>query len=206
MEKDDLLVSIIVPVYNTAQYLPECIESIIGQTYENLEIFLVDDGSVDGSSELCDLYCEKDHRIQVIHKKNSGVSDSRNLGIQKANGDYLMFVDSDDWLDKSMVEKMLFAAKTFSADLVICGYYNVFSTKRNSCSLPEKNYSEKSFLNDFGLFYRSALINSPCNKLYRMDHIQQNHLCFDVTLSLGEDLLLNLKYLDLCSNIFNLED
>ena len=97
------LISIIVPVYNVEDYLPECIESIINQTYKNIEIILVDDGSTDRSGIICDYYAKKDQRIIVIHKKNTGVANSRNIGIDIAKGDYIFFVVSDDMLDITVI-------------------------------------------------------------------------------------------------------
>ena len=93
------LVSIIVPIYNVALYLERCLVSLTGQTYKNIEILLVDDGSTDASGALCDLWQSKDHRIQVFHKPNGGLSDARNYGLERASGDYVCFTDSDDWLD-----------------------------------------------------------------------------------------------------------
>ena len=104
-------ISIIVPVYNVELYLEKCIESIINQTYTNIEIILVDDGATDSSGNICDLYSKKDSRIKVIHKRNGGLSDARNVGIEKAVGQYLMFVDSDDYIDKTMCEKLYNALK-----------------------------------------------------------------------------------------------
>jgi glycosyltransferase involved in cell wall biosynthesis len=100
------LVSIIVPVYNTAYYLPKCIKSMLNQTYHNIEIILVDDGSTDKSATICDKYAKRDKRIRVIHKKNGGVSSARNTGIENATGRYIMFVDSDDWLPLNAVESL----------------------------------------------------------------------------------------------------
>ncbi len=112
------LVSIIVPVFNVEMYLPECIESIINQTYKNIEIILVDDGSRDKSGEICDLYSKEDTRIKVIHKKNTGVADSRNVGLKCAEGEYLFFVDSDDMLRSHTIELMLKILYEYNADMV----------------------------------------------------------------------------------------
>ena len=100
------LVSIIVPVYNVQQYLDRCLKSLVGQTYQNIEILLVDDGSQDSSRELCDIWGTKDNRIKVFHKENGGLSDARNYGLRRANGDLICFVDSDDWCDSKYIEMM----------------------------------------------------------------------------------------------------
>ena len=106
MEQTPLL-SIIVPVYNVAAYLPRCVDSILAQSYKNLEIFLVDDGSADDSGRICDAYAEKDHRIRVIHKENGGLSSARNAALAVASGAYIGFVDSDDWIEPEMYGQML---------------------------------------------------------------------------------------------------
>lgn len=116
------LVSVIVPIYNVEQYLVRCIESILGQTYQNLEIILVDDGSPDGCGIICDSYAQKDNRIQVIHKANGGLSDARNAGLEVATGEYILLVDSDDWIHRQMVEVLLKAAVQNGCELSICNY------------------------------------------------------------------------------------
>lgn len=98
-------ISVIVPVYNVEQYLPRCVESILAQTYENLEILLVEDGTKDNSGAICDAYARQDARVKAIHKENGGLSSARNAGIDAATGDYLSFVDSDDWIEPDMYEK-----------------------------------------------------------------------------------------------------
>lgn len=104
-------ISIIVPVYNVERYLPECLDSLLGQTYRELEIILVDDGSRDASGRICDAYGERDSRIRVIHQQNQGLSPTRNHGLDIATGDYIAFVDSDDYVAEDMMEKMLSALK-----------------------------------------------------------------------------------------------
>lgn len=115
--------SIIVPVYNTARYLTQCIDSITKQTFKNWELILVDDGSEDGSSELCDEWCQKDARIKVIHKQNTGQADSRNQALKICQGAYIGFVDSDDWIDENMYEILLQEIKSTNSDIAICTHY-----------------------------------------------------------------------------------
>ena len=119
MEK---LISIIVPVYNVEKYLDKCIESILNQTYKNLEIILVDDGSKDNCPKICDDYAVKDNRIKVIHKINGGLSSARNEGLKVTNGDYISFVDSDDFIEKEMLYKLLHTLEKNDSDIAICGY------------------------------------------------------------------------------------
>lgn len=117
------LVSVIVPVYKVEKYLTRCLDSICNQTYRNLEIILIDDGSSDYSGSVCDCYAEKDCRIRVIHKQNAGVSAARNDGLDVATGDYITFVDSDDYIAPEMYEKLVFLITGETADIAVCGYY-----------------------------------------------------------------------------------
>ena len=116
------LVSVVIPVYNVKQYLAQCLQSVINQTYSALEIILVDDGSSDGSGEACDAYASKDNRIKVIHKTNGGLSEARNVGVDRMTGEYLLFVDSDDYIHIEMIQKMMTPIIQKKADLVIAGY------------------------------------------------------------------------------------
>ena len=122
MEK---LVSVIVAVYNIEEYLPRCVDSILAQTYRNLEIILVDDGSKDQSGNICDSYAEKDRRIKVIHKKNGGLSDARNAGMNAATGEYIGFVDGDDWIEPDMYRAMYFACEKEKAQAAVCRYKQI---------------------------------------------------------------------------------
>lgn len=124
MNQPDLL-SVIVPVYNVEQYLPRCVDSILAQTYRNLEIILVEDGTQDASGEICDAYAAKDPRIQVIHKENGGLSSARNAGLDVARGEYVAFVDSDDWIEPEAYAHMLALARKYDAKLVCAGRYDV---------------------------------------------------------------------------------
>ena len=120
---DNTLVTIIIPVYQVEAYLEQCITSILSQTYTNLEIILIDDGSVDRSGEICDSFAASDKRIRVFHSENRGLSAARNLGLEYANGEWIGFVDGDDWTDPEMIEKMLMAAQRTEADVCVCSYY-----------------------------------------------------------------------------------
>lgn len=120
------LISIIVPVYKVEKYLDKCVQSIVDQTYQNLEIILVDDGSPDNCGAMCDVWAEKDSRIKVIHKANGGLSDARNAGMAVTTGDWVTFVDSDDWLDPDMYEALLNTAREADADVVACRYQMVY--------------------------------------------------------------------------------
>lgn len=119
-------VSIIVPIYNVQKYIYKCIDSILSQTYKNLEIILVDDGSPDNCGKICDEYASKDNRIIVVHTKNGGLSAARNVGLNKSTGNFIIFVDSDDYLENSAIEDCLNYIKTNNCDILIFNWYNVY--------------------------------------------------------------------------------
>lgn len=124
------LISVIVPVYNVEKYIDKCINSIINQTYKNLEIILVDDGSPDNCGNICDEYSKKDNRIIVIHKENGGVSSARNIGIKNAKGKWITFVDSDDWIENDYVEKLSKIGIQNKAEVVLCGYNRIYNNDK----------------------------------------------------------------------------
>lgn len=128
-------ISVIVPVYNTESYLKKCIESIINQTFRNIEIILVDDGSTDASAEILSVYASMDNRITVIHQENQGLSAARNTGMRSAEGEYIMFVDSDDWIDANTCEKAICAARNSSADIVIWAYVREYPSNSRIAEL-----------------------------------------------------------------------
>lgn len=120
-------ISIVVPVYNVARYLPECLDSILNQSYEDWECVIVDDGSTDLSPEICDRYEEKDSRFRVVHQKNGGLSHARNVGLEYSSGKYVAFVDSDDWLDNDYLATLHSLIKKYDADMAVCGFVKEFS-------------------------------------------------------------------------------
>ncbi len=168
-------ISVIVPVYNVEVYLKECVDSIINQTYKNLEIILVDDGSPDKCGEICDRYAELDQRIKVIHKENGGLSQSRNRGLDAASGEFVSFVDSDDVLDPKMYETLAGLINKHGTDIAMCGYTEFSESYgyESETDIDDKEivkYSEKGFaeclLKDFYLPYIYVW-----NKLYRREKI-----------------------------------
>ena len=162
-------VSVIVPIYNEEKNLKRCIESLINQTYKNLEIILINDGSTDNSKEIIDSY--KDKRIVAIHKKNTGIGDTRNTGIAKSTGDYIMFVDSDDYIELNYVEVLLKSLNENKADLAISNYY--LDTPNKTYEIDLKNLGITSIKEDEDLLCKINL--SPWNKLYKKDLIINNN-------------------------------
>ena len=115
-------ISVIIPIYNVEKYLEKCIDSVLAQTYRNIEIILVDDGSTDKCADICDSYLKKDSRVKVIHKVNGGLSSARNAGLDIAEGDFISFVDSDDFIEKEMLEKLYEALMEADADMAVCNF------------------------------------------------------------------------------------
>ena len=130
------LISVIVTVYNIREYLPKAVDSILSSTYQNLEVLLIDDGSTDGSERICDEYAKKDGRVRVVHQKNGGAYSARNTGLLEAKGDYLTFVDGDDWIEPQMYETLLAAMMEQDADLAVCRYRKIYENRRVDLSTP----------------------------------------------------------------------
>ena len=192
-------VSIIVPIYNTEKYLTKCLDSITNQTYRNLEIILVDDGSSDNSGKIADDYAKKDKRIQVIHQKNAGQSAARNVGIKKSTGDYLSFIDSDDEIRLDYTEKLLNLYDD-EASITACGHqYKRLkeNTSKNLYQSPlrprHKNESKKAYI--LQLLAKDGRMYSCNNKLFRASIIKDNSLAFDIKLNFAEDTKFVLDYL-----------
>lgn len=163
------LISVVVPVYNVEKYLNRCVESIKNQTYENLEIILVDDGSPDKCPKLCDDFKKNDKRIKVIHKKNGGLSDARNRGIDIAKGKYITFIDSDDYVKKEYVELLYHTLKKFNSDISICSHsveYENGSIIDKSCNI-EKAYSKEEALEN--MMYGKNIDTSSWGKLFKIE-------------------------------------
>lgn len=161
------MISVIVPVYNVAEYLPECVESIIKQTYTNLEIILVDDGSTDECPKICDEYAEQDSRIRVIHKKNGGLSDARNAGLDVCTGEWIGFVDSDDYIDKNMYLKLYKAAVENASDISVCHFINAENGKFDKKRLTSKMIFDSKDDMIHQVFSRGRGTLSACLKLYK---------------------------------------
>lgn len=184
--------SVIVPIYKVEEYLDECIKSIVNQTYKNLEIILVDDGSPDHCPQMCDKWAEKDSRIKVIHKENGGASSARNAGLDAAAGDFIAFVDSDDYLDSDMYEIMLTQISEHNADMAQCG---IVRENPDGSSEVWDSYDAPIVLKDnTGLLQNvgeaaGILPVSPCNKIFKADVI--GDIRYDESLKYAEDTLFN---------------
>lgn len=179
------LVSIIVPVYNAEKYLCRCLDSIISQTYHNLDIILVDDGSQDSSGKICDEYAKKDNRIRVIHKKNKGVASARQSGLDISTGEFIIHVDPDDWIEPDMIEQLLNKALEDNVDIIMCNIfwetetgYSLFIQKPTSLNREDLL---KDLLND-------DIWGSCCNKLIKKECFRKYNISFIEEMNLWEDL------------------
>lgn len=187
------MISIIVPIYNVSQYLEQCIESLVNQTFRDIEILLIDDGSTDDSGQICDLWSEKDERIIVIHQKNAGVSRARNVGIDCARGEFIVFCDSDDYLASDCCETLL-TMKRGARDNFIEGGYCIVNEygviQKQSMSIKEDEQIDYSFVE----LYTKRPPSFTCNALFYADVIKENHIRFDEEV-ITEDSLFNLQYM-----------
>lgn len=190
------LISVIVPVYNVEKYLAKCIDSILNQTYANLEIILVDDGSKDNSGKICDLYAKKDNRVKSFHKENGGLSSARNFGIEKSLGEYLGFVDSDDYIADDMYETLLKLIVDYKADLAMCGLCDVFNGHPRNTVRKEYVYIQNRIEAISNVMEGEVNSVSAINKLYRRELFE--NLRYPVG-RIAEDAFIILDILNQCT-------
>ncbi len=191
-------ISVIVPVYNVEQYLERCVDSIINQTYTNLEIILVNDGSTDNSGKLCDELAKKDERIRVIHKENGGLSDARNRGIDESESDLVGFIDSDDYIDSDMYEVLLKNLNDTDADLSMCALYDVYNNTPEAQVTNKETWKLSSEQAIKMVMEAKILSVTAVNKLYRKSLFTD--LKFEVG-KIAEDAFIMIKLLDKCEKI-----
>lgn len=210
-------VSVIVPIYNVEKYLPECIESLCSQTLSDIEIILVDDGSPDNSGKICDEFASKDSRIKVLHKKNGGVGAARNDGMNMATGEYVIFVDSDDYVPKDAYEKMYAKAKEEDVDIVLADLYQDIDGKlvyakffKEPFVTSDRNYLDQLIQADF---YRTYCPNppesgaafgygGPTTKLVRRQMLIENNISFDVTVKgIFDDIIYTAYIFAVAKNV-----
>ena len=190
-------VSIIVPVYNAEATISRCIESIINQEYRDFELLLIDDGSIDSSGTICDRYAAEDSRIRLIHKENTGVSETRNMALDLACGTYLQFLDSDDWITPNATRLFVEEAERYHCDMVISDFYRVVGKRvahkgdiDDDCVLTQEEFSAHMLQNPADFYYGVLW-----NKLYRRDIVEKYHLRMNPEISWCEDFMFNLEYI-----------
>lgn len=197
------MISIIIPVYNVEKYLDQCLESVLNQSHADFECILVNDGSTDNSGNICDKWAKKEPRIKVFHQENQGVSATRNYGIDKSQGEYIVFVDSDDWVDIDYLETLM----EEDSDLVISG--DLIETldgpiKKNIPDEKRQIPISSKYLNEFSQLVESHLLFGPVFKRYKTSIIKNNQIYFNKDLSCGEDLVFNFEYLKHVTNIYTI--
>lgn len=200
-------VSIIIPVYNAEKQLERCIESVLKQDYTDFELLLINDGSSDKSGDICERYATSDARIRVVHKENTGVSDSRNLGISMAKGEFLQFLDSDDWITPEATGLLVRGAEKFNCEMVIAEFYRVVGER-----LARKGDIQEDIVMDREEF-AVHMMNNPAdfyygvlwNKLYRRDIIVDNALRMDKEISWCEDFIFNMQYIRYVKKVYALQ-
>ncbi len=206
MESNNCKVSVVVPVYNVEAYLRRCVDSILAQTVEGLEVILIDDGSTDGSGEICDEYQRKDERIRVQHKPNGGLTSAWKAGVELSSGKYVGFVDSDDWIEPDMYERMLQLVLKYDADVAVCGLVFDFEDpkipKREEISNLGREVYERedlealfpALIND-GRFFGRTWQSARVTKLFHKELIRKNMIYCDDRVSLGEDMQITIPVL-----------
>lgn len=202
-------ISIIIPVYNVEAYLQACLDSTLAQTYKNLEIILVNDGSTDKSGSICDQYAEQDSRIIVIHKDNAGVSAARNDGLKIATGEYICFIDSDDTVSPKLISSLYEKIEQFDVDMVICGIEQHLPggiIANNCSSLPSCVVENKDqlFINFFDKLPYREVLYGPVNKLIKRQIASK--VAFDERFKIGEDLLFSFECIEATTGIYIIPD
>lgn len=214
MDRDtNTLVSVIMPVYNSEEYLRSAIESVLDQTYLNFELILIDDGSTDDSKKICDEYAMRDERVISIHKDNGGVCSSRNMGIDMAHGKYIAFIDNDDEYDERYLETLI-ANLVYQYDVIKCGRKNIRidpsgrKTKQTVMSVKENiSLGFDEYVGDYYKLKRAEIWGSVWNGLYKVEFLKKNCLRFDETLKHGnEDIIFNYQVLAAKPHIFIYKD
>lgn len=203
-------ISVIVPIYNAEKYLAQCLDSIIKQTIEDIEIILINDGSCDGSAEICKAFIEKDRRVTYYYKENEGLAAARQDGMERSSGEYIGFVDSDDWIEPDMYEKMYTAAKTCDADVVLCNPFTYSEKSSIKGNIPSGAYDyqairdavlPKSVITIDEKGQRRNLRWSNCIRIYKRENIEKNHLAFTRSFRRCQDYPFTLDNM-LCAKSF----
>ncbi|WP_261806744.1 glycosyltransferase family 2 protein [Lapidilactobacillus luobeiensis] len=195
------LFSIVMPLYNVCSYLDRALRTILNQSYPHLQIILVDDGSTDGTSERVDYWAASDRRIEAIHQENLGISTARNVGLARVRGEFLTFVDGDDWLERDFVTFMVKNLQYYEAELVSCGFF-IDPPGRNAANKVESGILTRKEIQNRILKLGGSVRGYTWNKAYRVAIIRQNQLTFDTDLGLMEDQLFNIRYTNLCTRFY----
>lgn len=202
---EDKLISVIVPVYNVEKYLKKCISSIISQTYKNIEIILVDDGSTDKSGIICERFSKKDKRVTIKHIENLGVSNARNIGIEISKGDLICFVDSDDFLPNNSLEILYLNMINERSDLS-CGKWRKITGKGSFSNNYETKCIDTSNTKELIKFLEIEEVNGPVAKLFKREIIAQRNIRYKSGVTIGEDAIFNFEYIKFCKIVSFVND
>jgi glycosyltransferase involved in cell wall biosynthesis len=207
------IISVVIPVYNVENYLHRCIDSVLNQTFQDLEIILIDDGSKDSSGRICDQYAQKDKRIRVIHKENARVSAARNDGIILAKGKYVSFIDSDDWIEPEMYQEMINKAENLNLGFIMCDYKRRYKDYEEKRTQPIRGgyYSEKDIKNELfqclimfeDIEFPPTISNCVC--LFNLEFLKSNILYYDEDIHYCEDSILGSKIMYHATNFYYLK-
>ncbi|OCS87057.1 glycosyltransferase family 2 protein [Caryophanon latum] len=199
-------ISVIIPIYNVADYLEICLQSILNQNFKDFEVILVNDGSEDDSLKICEKYIDLDNRMKLINQSNKGVSTARNNGMKQAHGEYLVFIDPDDWIESSMLEKLYNKVTKLNLNIVLCAYSEIFNGNRKIISLETSNdlLESAAILDELiGPMISSEnldsnitpVMGSACRAIYKKSFLESESICFDSSLPLMEDLCFMIQIL-----------
>lgn len=203
--KNNIFFSIVIPVYNAEDFLAECLDSLVGQHYTNFEIILVNDGSTDNSLEIANGFAKNDRRFKIISQRNSGVSTARNSGIKNSKGEYILFVDADDYIidSNALLKISQLIDGTHDVDLIM--FPMKYENNRKIDYIEEGKYNLKDeFSEQLRIMARNEELNSPCNKIYRNKIIKDYDLGFAKDIKIGEDLLFNIEYIRNSKSVYYL--
>ncbi len=207
------MVSIIVPVYNSEKYLRKCIESMINQSYKNIEIILIDDGSTDSSRRICEKYAIKDKRIKLLHKENSGPAAARNEGIKISEGEFIFFLDADDFIEKDALKLLIDCYNEQKADIIVGDFNKMIGgviEKRSDISFPSNRLLTKKDIIDYSRFYlkkpnKYLLFAFGWGRLFKTSIIKEKNIYFDTNLHTFEDVAFNFSYLEYVKKLYFLK-
>ena len=209
------LISIVIPVYNVKKYLRQCVDSVLNQTYNNLQIILIDDGSTDESPKICDIYAERYSRFKVIHQENHGAVYARNIGIDNAEGKYITFVDADDWIEFNMIEQLYESLKKYDVDASMCGRFE--DTGRTSVTayhgFAGEYYNREKLLEVIypnmivnACFFQWGIFPGLCDILFKKELLKRMHAEVDTRITMGDDALCTYPYLLNANSIYILDE
>lgn len=200
---DEIVFSIVIPIYNASKYIEHCIDSLLSQNYRLFELILVDDGSQDDSLAKCKKYAALDNRVIVYHKDNGGPSSARNFGLKEAKGNYILFIDSDDYVESNYLSMIYDMTQSNDADLYVLGFIVDYSNRAEIFKLNDHFYSKSKICDFIESELKSRHWGNPWNKVYKKEIVENNNILFDETINYSEDALFNFCYANYCKSVYS---